>query len=121
MPNLETCGSENPESGVPPLRTGQLRCDRSRLPPPGTDGNPIIVIVFNGIIQRQEESHGGDGTLKRSRGYSNDGYGGGNGNGRTACRQANEWDGNDLSTTMMISLTAIKTTINKKYNKEGWM
>ena len=90
-------------------------------PPPGTDGNPIVVIVFDGIIQRQEESHGGDGTLKRSKRYSDDGYGGGDGDGRTACRRANEWDGNDLSTTTIISLTATKTTINKKYDEGGWM
>ena len=87
-------------------------------PPLGTDGNPIVVIVFDGIIQRQEESHGGDGTLKRSRCYNkNDGYGGSDGNGRTACRRANEWDGNNLSTMTMISLMATKTSINKKYDK----
>ncbi len=90
-------------------------------PPPGTDGNPIVVIVLDGIIQRQEESHGGDETLKRSRRYRDNGYGGGNGNGRTAWRQANEWDGNGVSTTTMISLTATKTTINKKYDEGGWM
>ena len=33
---------------------------------------------------------------------------------------ADEWDGNDMLTTM-ISLTAIKTTINKKNNEGGWM
>ncbi len=76
---------------------------------------------MDGIIQRQEESHVGDGTPKRSRRYSEDGYGDGDGNGRTACRQANEWDDNDLSMTMMISLMAAKTTINKKYNQGGWM
>jgi hypothetical protein len=30
---------------------------------------------------------GGNMTLKRSKRYSNDGYGGGDDNGRTACRQ----------------------------------
>ena len=95
----------------------EARQEPSPPPPPGNDGNPIVLIVFNGIIQRQEESHGGDGTLKRSRRYTNYGYGGGNGNGRTACRQANEWDGYNLSTITMISLMATKKTIDKKYNE----
>ena len=37
-----------------------------------------------------------------------------------AGQRADEWDGNDMLTTM-ISLTAIKTTINKKINEGGWM
>ena len=37
-----------------------------------------------------------------------------------AGQRADEWDGNDMSTTM-ISLTAIKMTIDKKYNEGGWM
>ena len=116
MPNLEDMAQDIQNRASHHFWTGH------RLPPPsGTDGNPIVVIVFDGIIQRQEESHGGDGTLKRSKRYSDDGYGGGDGDGRTACRRANEWDGNDLSTTTIISLTATKTTINKKYDEGGWM
>jgi hypothetical protein len=34
----------------------------------------------------------------------------------TAVQHADEWDGNDVWTTM-ISLTVTKTTINKKYDK----
>ncbi len=35
-------------------------------------------------------------------------------------QHTDEWDCNGLSKTM-ISLMATKMTINKKYNKEGWM
>lgn len=37
-----------------------------------------------------------------------------------AGQRADEWDGDDVLMTM-ISLTATKTTINKKYDEGGWM
>ena len=37
-----------------------------------------------------------------------------------AGQHTDEWDCNGVSKTM-ISLTATKTTINKKYDKGGWM
>jgi hypothetical protein len=37
-----------------------------------------------------------------------------------AGQHTDKWDGNGVS-KMMISLMATKTTINKKYNKGGWM
>ena len=55
--------------------------------------------------------------VKRPRRYSNNGHSSGDGDSRTAHRQVG-WQG---VSKMMISLTAMKTTINKKYNKGGWM
>jgi len=37
-----------------------------------------------------------------------------------AGQHADKWVGNDVSKTM-ISFTATKTTINKKYDEGGWM
>ena len=42
------------------------------------------MVVFVGRIRRQEESHGGDETLERSRRYDDDAYGGGYRRGRMA-------------------------------------
>ncbi len=66
-----------------------------------------------GSTDGRKNTMGRGGMVKRLRRYSDNGY-----STSIAGQHTDKWDGNGVSKTM-ISLTASKTTINKKYNKGG--
>jgi hypothetical protein len=71
-----------------PTALGQQQsCTAGTAPPPGPSGDPLLSLYLLGSSDGRKSNIGGGGSLKRLRRYSNNGYGSGNGNGRTARRQ----------------------------------
>ena len=68
----------------------EARQEPSLPPPPALMAVSLLLSYSLESFKGRKNPVGGGGTLKRTRCYSIDGYGGSNSNSRIACRQANK-------------------------------